>query len=126
MDTKESTMTNEIFENVLATFGHHTGLLMTEQAPCSGKMGVGFSDPTCPDNPPVSWAVVPRALGNTLPDDVPKDTPKSPANVWDMVYFQEDGRWGKWRCHGNRCGGQQAYARAMAPVLIAAGKLVKE
>lgn len=103
------------FEHLLSTFGYHLGVLMTEAAPCRGRMGLGYEGG--PETVIAEYVIVP---GNQHPDSVDFKAEKAAVNVWDQVWFKRAD--GTWEGHGNRCGGRDAYAKLMASVIAQAAR----
>jgi len=101
-------------ERVLQTMSYHTGLVMTEPAPSTLKMGLSHEDVLVL----VEITIQPSSCGPQ------EDSPLGP-NVMDQCCIKVEGEAkGSWV--GNRCGARQALAALYAPVIAAAAAMESE
>jgi len=94
-------MTPETYSALVANFAYHATVIMTEKAPYKGGLGLGFA------GGPSVYAEI-------------EITPAK--DGWDQVWDQVKVN-GKEA--GNRCGGREAYAKIVAPVLAEAAKSIE-
>lgn len=99
-------MTYEQYELMLRNFAYHVGEIMTTCPPATFRLSLGgYAD--------VQAKTVEIKIKATTAEGR-----EEPIDIWDQVFV--DGRW-----EGNRCGGRDAYAKAMAPVLAEAARSVE-
>jgi hypothetical protein len=99
-------MTYEQYEQMLSNFAYHVGEIMNTCPPATFRLTLG------------GYAGVQVKTVSVEIKATQMEGRIEPVDVWDQVTV--DGRW-----EGNRCGGRNAYTKAMAPVLLEAARSIE-
>ena len=98
-------MTLEQYERMLSNFAYHVGEIMSTCPPATFRLTLG------------GYADIQAKMVEIKIEATKSEGRVEPIDVWDQVTV--DGQWA-----GNRCGGRDAYTKAMAPVLLEAAQSV--
>ena len=98
------------FAQMVITFAHHCGCIMTDPAPTKFTCGVGYMTDTNEERVILAEIKIVRSH---------MSEPGTNPDVWDQVTVNGE------HC-GNRCGGREQYAKLMAPLLAEAAQAITE